>query len=169
MKSLLAMTAIIALNIFIHSFILNNQKDVKVPEYLYGVPTYPNARFYLPMSSLDADPCVAAFLTNDSAETVVDFYKKKMNMPPKDIFYGKTGGMLIHQFGLEKSDLRNSIVKGVEILAFNSFNRRVYNASTKIKIYVSRKEVEEVEKNNQKTIPVKSGEAANVVAKETIR
>lgn len=143
-KAVLALGGVILFTLVIHSYIRENQREIEFPEILYGIPTYQNSRLSYPMSSLNANPYTAVFLTNDSYEKVIEFYKEKLNMDYKELKYGRgsTVVMTIYQFELEKGILTNQINKGVEIIPLNSFNQRVYKAKTKIKIMIPQEEIQ---------------------------
>lgn len=141
-----------------YSYMQKAKEEIEFPEILYGIPTYQNSRLNYPMSGFNADPYTAVFLTDDSYEDVVAFYKAKLNMEPRPINYGRRNvvTMTIYQFKLEDGILTNQISKGVEIIPFNSFSRKVYKARTKIKIMVPQSEIraltegkEEEEKREQ--------------------
>lgn len=152
-KGLLALAGVILFTLVVHSYIRQNQKEIEFPEILYGIPTYQNSRLSYPMSSLTADPYTAVFLTDDPYEKVLAFYKEKLGMDYKEINYGRgsTVVMTLYQFKLEDGILTNQISKGVEIIPFNRFNRRVYKASTKIKIMVPQAEIKELTEKTTKT------------------
>lgn len=156
-KGLLALAGIILFTLVVHSYIRQNREEIQFPELLYGIPTYQNARLSVPMSSLTSDPYTAVFLTEDPYEKVLAFYEKKLDVDYKEIKYGRgsTVVMTIYQFKMEDGILTNQISKGVEIIPFNHFNRRVYKASTKIKIIIPQKEIKELTEKSKKTTPGK--------------
>lgn len=140
------------LTLFIHSYIRQTQKEIEFPEILYGIPTYQNSRLSYPMSSLTGDPYTAVFLTDDPYETVLAFYEKKLGMGYKKLNYGRGSTIVgaVYQFKMEEGILTNQISKGVEIIPFNHFNRKVYKASTKIKIMIPQKEIEALMEKSRK-------------------
>ncbi|MCP5104047.1 MAG: hypothetical protein GY950_11745 [bacterium] len=142
-KAILSILGLILFTWVIHSYIRENQRDIDYPEILYGIPTYPGSRISYPMSMMTADPYTAVFLSNDPYEKVIEFYKDKLAMDYKELKYGKGSAvvMTIYQFEMKKGILKNQINKGVEIIPFNHFNRRVYKAATKIKIIIPQDEV----------------------------
>jgi hypothetical protein len=127
------------------------EEEIEFPEVLYGIPTYQNSRLSYPMSGFTADPYTAVFLTNDSHENVVAFYKEKLNMDPQEIKYGRGRlvAMTIYQFKLEDGILTNQINKGVEVIPFNSFSRKVYKARTKIKIIIPQSEIRAIKEEKE--------------------
>lgn len=145
LKGLLSLVGIIGLTIFINSYMDRNEKEIAFPENLHGIPTYQNSRLSFPMSSLDGDPYIAVFLSEDSFEKVLQFYKDNLKMEFKVLKYGhkkrKHMTLNIYQFEIEKGVLKDYISKGVEIIPLNSRSRKVYKARTKIKIILPRKEV----------------------------
>lgn len=151
-KGLLALAGVILFTLAVHSYIRQNQKEIEFPEILYGIPTYQNSRLSYPMSSLTADPYTAVFLTNDPYEKVLAFYKEKLGMEYEEIKYGRgrTVVMTLYQFKMEDGILTNQISKGVEIIPFNHFNRRVYKAHTKIKIMIPQKEIKGLKEKSKK-------------------
>ena len=151
-KGLLSLIGLLGLALIINSYIERNDREVQFPEILYGIPTYPNSHFSSIMSSLNGDPYTAVFLSPDPYETILQFYKEKLKMDYKIQEFGlkrrNRMPLTVYQFELEKGILEHSINKGVEIISFNSRNQRMYNALTKIKIILPRKEVVELNKKS---------------------
>jgi hypothetical protein len=121
-----------------------SEKEISFPEFMCGIPTYRDARISSSMSSLNGDPFIAVFLTRDSYEQVLHFYREKLNMDYKVLTYGrgKKVTKTIYQFEIKKGVLKDYIGKGVEITPLNTRSQRVYKAKTKIRIIIPRKEVE---------------------------
>jgi hypothetical protein len=130
-----------------------NEKEIAFPENLYGIPTYQNSRLSIPMSSLNGDPYIAVFLSEDPFEKIVQYYKNKLKMDFKELKYGHKARnhmtMTVYQFEIEKGSLENYINKGVEIIPLKSRSRRVYKAQTKIKIILPRREVVELKRKKE--------------------
>lgn len=147
-KAFIAMFGIVFLSFIIHSYMGEKDEEKAFPKMLYGIPTYENSRINSEMSSLNSDPFVAVFLTGDSYETVLQFYKEKLNKPVKVLEYGRGSHKTktIYQFQLLPGVLPNYPAKGVEIYPLNSRSQQVYKAKTKIKIILPRKEVQEANK-----------------------
>lgn len=151
-KAILSLAGVIIFTLAIHSYIQKNQVGIDYPDDLYGIPTYPGSRLSYPMSALNTNPYTAVFLTNDSYQLVLDFYKNKLEVPHKELKYGKGSVvvMTVYQFEMKKGILTNQIDKGVEIIPLNSFNQRVYKAKTKIKIFLPLQEVKEINERGKK-------------------
>jgi len=147
-RGLLSLVGIIALTLFVYSYMKESEKKIDYPEYLYGIPTYPQSRFSPSFSSLNGDPFIAVFFSEDSYEKILQFYKEKLNIDYKEIDYGSSSlkVMTIYQFPIEPGPLKNYIAKGVEVLPLNSRNQFVNKAKTKIKIYVPQSEVRKGQK-----------------------
>lgn len=151
-KAFLAMMGICFCALITHSYMQKSKDNVDLPAELYGIPVYQNARISVPMtSSPETDPYVAVFLSDDSYEKVVAFYEERMEMKAVALKYGKgrLTAMIIYQFKIEEGVLTNQINKGVEIVPFNSWNRRVYKAKTKIKIMVPQTDIQAAEEEQQ--------------------
>jgi hypothetical protein len=142
-RALLSIFGIVFLTFVIYSYKSGNQKEGEFPGMLFGIPTYQNSRLSESMSSLNGNPYIAVFLSEDSHEQVVEFYKTQLKMDYKLLEYGARNivTMRIYQFRLEDGVIPDSINKGVEIIPFNARNRRVYNAACKIKIIIPKKDV----------------------------
>jgi len=141
-KAIFSIFGVVLLSLIISSAIKKSNTDIKFPEFLFGVPTYPNAKFNRQMSQT-GDPYIYVFLTKDDYKKVLDFYKKKMEVDYKVLKYGrgKITNLIIYQFELKKGLIKNYLYKGVEIIPLNSFYYKVYKAWTKIKIYIPREEI----------------------------
>jgi len=152
-KGLLSLVGIIGLTLIINSYMAQNQKEIPFPDVLYGIPTYEESRLSYPMSSLNGDPYIAVFLSNDSYKKILQFYKDKLKIEYKTLEFGlkKRNKMLltVYQFELERGILPRSINKGVEIIPLNSRSQRVYKAKTKIKIILPKNEILELNKKNE--------------------
>jgi hypothetical protein len=155
-KALLSLFGIIGLTLIINSYMERNEKEIAFPENLYGIPTYQDSRLSFPMSSMNGDPYIAVFLSGDSYEKVLHFYKDKLKIDFKVLKYGhkkrKHMTLTIYQFEIEKGELENYISKGVEIIPLNSRSQKVYKARTKIKIILPRREVVELNKKKEEKI-----------------
>ncbi|MCP4148221.1 MAG: hypothetical protein GY757_10775 [bacterium] len=154
-KVFLVMFAIIFCTLIIHTHRKDIQKEDEFSDILYGIPTYENSRFSRSMSSLNSNPFIAVFLTNDSHEKIVAFYKKnlKVDFEYNEIEYRARSvhAMTVYQFKIQEGVLVNQISKGVEIIPYNSFNRRVFKAKTKIKILLPLEEVEAFRKKDKES------------------
>lgn len=147
-KIFLAAVGIIFCGLITHSYMQNIKDNVDLPAELYGIPVYQNARVSVPMtSSPETDPYVAVFFSDDSHEKIVAFYEEKLEMKVVPLKYGKgrLTALIVYQFKIEDGILTNQINKGVEIVPFNSWNRRVYKAKTKIKIFIPQKDIQAAE------------------------
>jgi hypothetical protein len=158
-KALLSIFGIIFLTFVIYSYKRGSQQEVKFPGMLYGIPTYSNSNFSKSMSSLNGNPYVAVFLTRDSHEQVIQFYKTKLKMDYKLLEYGARSivTMRVFQFRLEDGVLPDSINKGVEVIPLNSRSQRIYDASCKIKIIIPRKDVLEAAQKQKKDSEKQTG------------
>ena len=144
-KALVSLAAIIFLTFVISSYKQESQKTaVEVRDNLYGIPTYKNARLNARMSQMNGNPYVAVFMSNDSHETIVQFYKDRLKMDYKLLEYGKRAvvTMRVYQFPIEMGTLKNYLNKGVEIIPLNKRSQMVHSAKTKIKIILPRREVD---------------------------
>lgn len=144
-RAFFTLFGIIVLTFIAYSYKSGLEKEPQAPNMVFGIPAYQDARFSSYMSSLNGNPYTAVFLSPDSADQVVRFYKDYFGKEPKLIEYGQRGivAMKIYQFRLEDGPLPDSINKGVEIIPLNSRSRRIHKARTKIKIIIPRKEVME--------------------------
>lgn len=142
-KAFISIFGIVFLSLIIHSYMGEKDEEKAFPKMLYGIPTYDNSRINYEMSSLNSDPYIAVFMTGDSFEKVLQFYKDRLNKPVKVLEYGRGSHKTktIYQFQLLPGVLPNYPAKGVEIHPLNSRSQRVYRAKTKIKIILPRKEV----------------------------
>jgi hypothetical protein len=157
-RAFFTIAGIKVLTFIVYSYKSGLDKEPRAPKMVFGIPAYQDARFSSTMSSLNGNPYIAVFLSADSYEVVLRFYKDYFQKEPKVIEYGQRSivAMRIFQFELEKGPLPDSIDKGVEIIPLNSRSQRIHKARTKIKIIIPRKEVvaeqlkqkAEQEKNN---------------------
>lgn len=139
-RSLVISLSIMMLAISSYSFWKKSAQSPQAPEILYGIPVYPQSTLNLPLSS-NGDPHIFVFLSDDSLENVLRFYNEAFKAEPRVLSYGK-GAMTIYQYLVLSSDLTNYPLKGVEVMPYNAFYRRVMNKKVKIKIYVPKAEVE---------------------------
>jgi hypothetical protein len=130
---------LVMLVVSIHSFWQKSANSPETPDVLYGIPVYPGAKLNLPLSST-GDPAIFVFLSSDSLDQVLAFYDEAFKARSTPLTYGK-GAMVIHQYMIQAGELRNYPLKGVEVMAYNSFYRRVLHQRVKIKIYVPEAEV----------------------------
>ncbi|MCP5051690.1 MAG: hypothetical protein GY940_31275 [bacterium] len=151
-RAFLSLAGIIFLTFIIHSYKKENEQEIPFPKSLYGIPTYENSRLSSRMSSPTGNPYIAVFLSQDSHDRIVQFYKDQLKMDYKVLEYGQRSvvTMRVYQFEIEKGVLKNYINKGVEVIPLNSRSQMVHNARTKIKIVLPRKEVLEFNQKQKK-------------------
>lgn len=151
-KGLLSLFGIIACTIIINSYMQQNEKEIDYPNLLYGMPTYPEAKISYPMSSVNGNPYIAVFLSGDSYEKVLEFYREKLKIKYRTIKLGSRGHVVktFYQFVMQEGLLANgkSVGKGVEVHPLNARSELVYKAKTKIKIILPKKEVEEMKRKD---------------------
>ena len=101
-----------------------------------NIPIYPNAKFSETLSYTGENDWLLAYLTKDSALKVINYYKRVLNVKLERVKYGKT--LVIYQFPISYTMINKKKIleKGVEIIPFSGFYRKVFKANTKIKIYV---------------------------------
>jgi len=143
-KALISLFGVIFLTLIINTYQKETENTSDFPEILCDIPTYRNARLAAYMSSFNADPYIAVFLSDDHWENVLRFYRDRLKMDYKVLTYGrgKKVNMTVYQFEIEKGVLKDYIAKGVEIIPLNAGSQRIYQAQTKIKIIIPQKEIQ---------------------------
>lgn len=140
-RLIVACLSLVMLVVSIHSFWQKSAQSPPTPESLYGIPVYPESKLNLPLSGT-GDPAIFVYLSSDSLEKVLAFYNDVFKGEPTRLSYGK-GSMVIYQYPLQAGEVTNYLLKGVEVMAYNSFYQRVMHQKVKIKIYVPRAEMSE--------------------------
>ncbi len=123
--------------LFIFSFAGGGAElDFNKLKSINNIPIYPNAKFSKTLSYTGKDNWLLSYLTKDPALKVINYYKRVLNVKPERVKYGKT--LVIYQFPISYTMINKKKVleKGVEIIPFSGFYRKVFKANTKIKIYV---------------------------------
>jgi len=140
--------ALIMVTIVIHSYINQIKKVVPFPKIFYGIPTYERSRLDVSMtSSPNIDPYMVVFITEDSYEKVLDFYKKQLKMNYRTVVYrgvkntNRGLSMTVYQFVIKESSLKNYLLKGVEVMPFNRWSGRLNRGQTKIRIIIPQEEI----------------------------
>ena len=123
----------------IHSFWQNSSRSPALPEVLFGIPVYPGSELNLPLSGT-GEPRIFVFLSDDPLDKVLAFYSSRLKASPNVLRYGK-GSMTVYQYMIRPSQLANYPLKGVEVMPYNSFYKRVMRKGVKIKIYIPGEEI----------------------------
>ncbi len=138
-RSIVISLCLIMLAVSIHSYWKRSSRSPDSPEVLFGIPVYPEAKLNIPLSGTGS-PRIFVYLTDDSLDQVLAFYTEAFKAEPIVLSYGKTS-MTVYQYLIKPSDITNYPLKGVEVMPYNAFYRRILKKSVKIKIYVPEEEI----------------------------
>ncbi len=131
-RALIVLAGIVLFTIILQAFLLVIQQEDESPKVLAGIPVYPEARYNDFLSSR-GNPLVYVFMSDDPVETVLAFYEEFFAAPALHLTY-PSGLLRIFQFVITPSEVKDTPLKGVEVIPLNRFNRRIFKARTKIKI-----------------------------------
>lgn len=138
-RSIVVSLCLIMLALSIHSYWKRSAQPPDSPEVLYGIPIYPESELNIPLSGTGS-PRIFVYLTEDPLEKVLAFYNQAFQAEPVSLSYGK-GAMTVYQYLIKPSELENYPLKGVEVMPYNAFYRRILKKKVKIKIYVPVEEI----------------------------
>ncbi len=114
---------------------LNYSIDYSRVKEFDGIPVYPGSKFSKLLSSI-GESLIVVYHSNDDLKSVLAFYRKKLNMNYKKVKYGKA--LIVYQFPMAYTSINGKLwlKKGVEIIPYGGFYRKVFKAKVKIKIYI---------------------------------
>ncbi len=114
---------------------LNYSIDYSRVKEFDGIPVYPGSKFSKLLSSIGKS-LIVVYHSNDDLKSVLAFYRKKLNMNYKKVKYGKA--LIVYQFPMAYTSINGKLwlKKGVEIIPYGGFYRKVFKAKIKIKIYI---------------------------------
>jgi len=144
-KGLITLAAIIFFTLILQAFLLVMQQEDGFPPSLEGIPVYPASRYNDFLSSQGGNPRVYVFLSDDTAASIVAFYEDFFAVQARKLTY-PSGLLRIYQFMITPSIVKDTPLKGVEVIPLNRFNRRIFKALTKIKIILPPLEEEKTER-----------------------
>ncbi len=127
---------LIVASFFLFSVLLFAEIDFsKIKEY-EGIPVYPNSKFSKLLSSFGKS-WIVVYHSNDDFRDILSFYKEKLNMNYKKVKYGKA--LIVYQFPMAYTSFNGKLwlKKGVEVIPYGGFYRKVFKAKVKIKIYIT--------------------------------
>lgn len=137
------LAGIVVFTLILQAFLLVIQQQDESPQVLEGIPVYPAARYNDFLSSRGGNPRIYVFLSDAPADSVVAFYEEFFGVQAGLLTY-PSGLLKIFQFVVTPSEVKDTPLKGVEVIPLNRFNRRIFKAVTKIKIILPPQETDPV-------------------------